>query len=155
MAAPINVCLEEPTESITEWPEEKELWLWLNNEIGGNEDFYPLTIKGAYVLGVIHSIFQSVSFLLATEDIHATYIPAYSVFTSGIDILGRCVSGNSTHLSRGDVKVGFKWLVRSEYGDVPDDHILITTSHFEYTIDMLTALRNCLKNDNTPNWKSN
>ena len=143
MAAPVNVKLREPTESIETWPEEKELWIALNREAKGNPEFYPLTVKGAYVIGVIHSIFQSVSRLLDvdTDEIQITYIPAYGVFSSGVDILGRCVAGNSTHLSRGDVKVGFKWLVKSEYETVPDNHVLIETDNFEYTIDMLTALR--------------
>lgn len=141
MGAPVNVKLRAPTESIETWPEEETQWITLNKEAKGNPEFYPLTIKAAYVVGVIHSICESVSRLLDPNAIQTTYIPAYGVFSSGIDILGRCVAGNSTYSSRGDVKVGFKWLVRSAYESVPDDHVLIKTSNFEYTIDMLTDLR--------------
>jgi hypothetical protein len=142
MGAPINVKLKEPTEAIENWPEEKVQWIALNKESKGNPDFFPLTIKAAYVIGVIHSICKSVSYLLeAPNAIQTTYIPAYGVFASSIDILGRCVAGNSKDYSKKDVEIGFKWLVSSAYETVPVDHILIKTSNLEYTIQMLTSLR--------------
>jgi hypothetical protein len=143
MKAPVNVKLREPTESIETWEEDVAQWMVLNKEVRGNPEFFPLTIKAAYVIGVIHSVCESVSRLLEDQDaLQTTYIPAYGVFASGIDILGRCVGGNCAYKSREDVKVGFKWLVNSMYETVPDDYVLIKTSNHDYTIEMLIALRN-------------
>jgi len=144
MGAPVNVKLRAPTEDVENWQEQAVQWTALNREAGGNPDFFPLTIKAAYVIGVIHDICASVSYLLGVPNARqTTYIPAYGVFASGIEILGRCIRGNFD--IRGnveDIKAGFKWLVSSSYENVPEDYILIkTSSNNEYTIDMLTALR--------------
>ena len=144
MAAPINVKLKEPTEDIGTWPEEKPQWIVLNKEAKGNPEFFPLTIKAAYVIGVIHSICDSVQCLLQSRAKYAvekTYIPAYGVFSSGIDLLGRCVKGESGPTKTG-IWAGFKWLVNSDYENVNNDHILIRTSNQEYSINNLVALRN-------------
>ena len=147
MAAPLNVKHGAPTEEPENWPEQVEQWKTLNREAGGNPDFVPLTIKAGYVIGVIHDICESVSCLLGAPNAReTTYIPAYGVFASGIDLLGRCITRNESP-TRGSTKDGFKWLAFSSdksfqsYENVPDDYILIKTSSYEYTVDMLTALR--------------
>ncbi|MGB3905234.1 MAG: hypothetical protein WBB22_09945 [Anaerolineae bacterium] len=95
MGAPINVKVENPTDAGTNWQAEVPRWRSLNKQIGGNPDFYPLTIKGAHVIGVIHDICESVSCLLRYPNARqTTYIPAYGVFASGVEILGRCIRGN-------------------------------------------------------------
>jgi len=95
MTAPVNVKLETPTVSIPGWDEEAKEWMSLNATVQGNPDFYPLTIKAAYIIGVIHDICESVTHLLAHRCAReTTYIPAYGVFASGIELLGRCVRGN-------------------------------------------------------------
>lgn len=143
MTAPVNVKLNTPTVTIPNWNQEVTDWMSLNAAALGNPDFYPLTIKAAYVIGVVHDTCESVSHLLAHPNAKTTtYIPAYGVFASGIELLGRCVNGNfTTHGSVADLKTGFKWLVSSSYNTVEDSRILITTSSYAYTIEMLAALR--------------
>ena len=60
-SAPVNVKLKNPTEILPEWKDEAESWLTLNREIKGHPNFYPLTIKAAYVVGVIHSLCKSLA----------------------------------------------------------------------------------------------
>jgi len=143
VTAPINVKLRAPTLHIPGWRQEAKEWMDLNEAARGNPDFYPLTVKGAYVIGVEHDICESVSHLLAHKRARTTtYIPAYGVFASGIELLGRCINGNATtHGSVGDLRTGFKWLVSSSRVSVPGTHVLITTTRSSHTIEVLTALR--------------
>ena len=86
MDAPVNVLLEHPTIELDGWDELAEQWIELNTQIGGNPEFYPLTIKGAYVIGIIHQLCEAVSILLEDrERIQKTYLPAFGVFASGIE----------------------------------------------------------------------
>ncbi|MBM3130863.1 MAG: hypothetical protein FJ009_19825 [Chloroflexi bacterium] len=142
--APVNVKLQEPTEIIPEWQEESQRWKNLNEIAGGNPLFFPLTIKAVYVIGIIHDLCESVSFLLRSPNVRqTTYIPAYGVFASGIDIFGRCIRGNDSPArgSTDDIKSGFKWLVSSAYENVPDTQVFIRTSTNQYTIETLVLLR--------------
>ena len=83
--APVNVKLKEPTIKIDGWDEDAQKWLTVNKDVQGNPDFYPLTVKAAYVIGVIHTICQSVSILLSDSQTRLiTYLPAYGVFASGV-----------------------------------------------------------------------
>lgn len=143
MTAPINLKLQTPTVDIPGWEQEAKEWMVLNAAAHGNADFYPLTVKGAYAIGVEHDICESVSHLLAHQRAKTTtYIPAYGVFASGIELLGRCINGNeTTHGSAADLKTGFKWLASSSHDTIPDTHVLITTNGGFHTIEMLTALR--------------
>jgi len=143
MAVPVNVKLQTPTIAIPNWNQEATDWMTLNVAAHGNPDFYPLTVKAAYVIGVEHDICESVSHLLTHPSVKTTtYIPAYGVFASGVEVLGRCITGNSTTRgSSADLKTGFKWLVSSSQDTVPDSHVLITTNSYAYTIEMLAALR--------------
>jgi len=142
MTAPVNVKLQTPTVTISGWNQEATQWMSLNAAVGGNADFYPLTVKAAYVIGVEHDICESVKCLLAHPSAKTmTYIPAYGVFASGVEILGRCINGNCrTRGCVADLKTGFKWLASSSCG-VPDTHVFITTNTYAYTIEMLVALR--------------
>lgn len=141
MAAPVNVRLENPTIPISHW--QADQWITLNREIGGNPEFFPLTIKAAYVIGVIHDICESVTCLLRCQNVpQATYIPAYGVFASGIEVLGRCITGNNTMQNNTkDLKTGFRWLVSSSYETICDNHVLVTTPSSSYTVIMLSSLR--------------
>jgi hypothetical protein len=147
MSAPVNVKLRIPTADVSDWDRQAPQWQDLNEAAHGNRDFFALTIKAAYVIGVIHGICESVSHLLAHPDARiTTYIPAYGVFASGVELLGRCVNGNPTAHSTtpdrtSDLKTGLKWLANTSYPAVPDSHVLITTSRYDYTIEMLAALR--------------
>lgn len=145
MAAPVDVLLRNPTEMVENWNEQAERWLELNNQIRGHPEFFPLTIKGAYVIGIIHQLCESVSLLLANpEKINKTYIPAYGIFASGIELLGRCVRGNQNpHGSSADLRCGFRWLRDSNWAEVNIDNPLITTptNGNNYTIRMLESMR--------------
>jgi hypothetical protein len=143
MAAPINVKLQAPTVDIPGWNQEASEWMNLNATAHGNPGFYPLTVKAAYIVGIEHDLCESVSHLLTHPSVKTTtYIPAYGVFASGVEVLGRCINGNSTtHGNVADLKTGYKWLVSSLYDAVPDTHVLITTNSYAYTIEMLVALR--------------
>lgn len=140
--APINVKLSIPNDP--PWPLElRREWQLLNLEAGGNPNFYPLTVKFIYTLGIIHDICLSVSCLLSVHRIHwsATYLPAYSVFASAIDILGRCIRGNSTtRENTADIKAGLKWLAQLP-PNADDRYELIHTSSRAYSIQDLTTLR--------------
>ncbi len=148
--APVNVKLKEPTIKINGWDEDAQRWLTINNDVQGHPDFYPLTVKAAYVIGVIHTICQSVSILLSDPQTRLfTYLPAYGVFASGIELLGRCINGNSTTKDNSkDISVGFKWLgatffepYKNSYENVPDEIVLIQTKKYMYAISNLVALR--------------
>ena len=140
--APVNVKLKTPTVKLKNWTKEARLWRALNRKAGGSSRLWPLTIKAGYVVGVIHGICQSVSHLLAHPRARQmTYIPAYQVFSSGVEILGRCIRGNSDLWgSVADLKTGFGWLVNSDQLGLQDDTIVVKTSSREYTVSMLTAL---------------
>jgi len=144
MPAPVNVKLEKPTISLPTWQSEANKWLNLNSLVRGNRDFYPLTVKAAYVIGIIHDLCISVSILIKTPNSRqSTYIPAYGIFASGVDLLGRCILGNSSPTARStmNLKTGFKWLASSTYSSIPDTHVLVTTASHQYQIEELVYLR--------------
>lgn len=150
MMAPVNVKLKTPTESIVDWDKQSQQWLSINQDAGGNPDFYPLTVKGSYVIGIIHTICESVSILLRDPNAKVTtYLPAYGVFASSIELLGCCINGNSTTRNNNkDLKTGFKWLgasffedFKDRYEEFPDNIILIQTAAYMYTVPQLVALR--------------
>lgn len=165
MTAPVNVKLKNPTENIDNWDEQAQQWLSVNQDAGGNPDFYPLTIKGAYVMGVIHTVCESVSVLLKDPNAKVTtYLPAYGVFASAIELLGRCINGNSTtRKNTKDLETGFKWLgssffedFKDNYEGFPDHIVLIQTSKYMYRVPQLVALRHLAAHgqatsDKTPN----
>jgi len=148
MPAPVNALLDEPTypaqehrQAREEWERQAEEWRQLNEGVG-NRDFFPLTIKAFYVFGVIHQICQSVSVLLdSSKREYITSIPAYGILASGIEVLGRCITGNpSAHKSENDLRAGLWWLATGSYQDVNGDRVLIETTR-QYSIKDLVALR--------------
>jgi hypothetical protein len=146
MTVPINVRLERPTVSVQNWEQQAQEWIDLNKEVNGNPDFYPLTIKFGYVLGVIHDICECVACLLHEAQFarQTSYIPAYGLFASGIELLGRGVDGEANP-GRSTLRAGLRWLAVPrflQYEQVPENTVLISTSQREYTIDELAHLRN-------------
>jgi hypothetical protein len=136
MAAPVNVVIPLPTIPIDGWPELAQEWSDLNRQANGHPEFYPLTIKAAYVIGVIHDLCMSVGCLMRTPGIpwQITYLAAYGVFASSLDVLGRCIRGNSGYSGSGeDIRTGFKWLVSSAYDTVPNNHDFIDIPRFAVT----------------------
>jgi hypothetical protein len=166
---PINVRLDNPTVIPSNWINQRNEWLALNTRIGGHPGFYPLTIKAWYVLGTIYTISASIehllnyraenlpSFLSNQLNLHSrrrtlsatwqiTYYPAYGLFASSVEILGRCLNGNdTTGRSTRDLTDGFKWLVSPDfnnYNAVPTTNIVVsTTLGGACTIEKLCQLR--------------
>jgi hypothetical protein len=147
MAAPANVTPEQPDTSnwtpdeIAKWNQEAAQWKALNP---GNPDFNPLTVKAGYVIGIIYDICESVSCLLSDSGFarQTSYIPAYGIFASGVEILGRCVKGEPTS-HRSTLRAGFKWLADpTPSSTVSKNRKLVTTSQRAYTIEELEHLRN-------------
>ncbi len=143
--APVNVLLQSPTIPIVGWDIQASQWTQLNRDVGGNPDFYPLTIKAFYIVGIMLGACTSVSILLRDpHSITSTYYPAYAVFASVIDLLGRCLRGNSKPIgTTDDVRAGFQWLAApalDSYLSVPNEHILINTPTC-YSISDLIMLR--------------
>jgi hypothetical protein len=146
---PVNVLLARPdttgwrADDIARWQHEESDWRNLNP---GHPDFYPLTVKAGYVIGVIHDICESVTCLLKSPSFarRTSYIPAYGLFASAIDLLGRCVEGNS-NARRGSIRCGFIWLADPSPCPAIDvtTHTLVTTSGRQqgYSIAELEALR--------------
>ena len=146
MTAPINVRLENPTITVPDWQVQDQEWRDLNKAVNGNPDFYPLTIKFGYVFGVIHDICDSVACLLADRQFakRTSYIPAYGLLASGVELLGRCVDGESNP-RRSTLRAGLRWLADPRfphYEQAPENKVLIGTSQGDYTIEKLAHLRN-------------
>lgn len=147
--APVNVVLQEPTKKVSDWDKQKTAWTNWNNSIGGNCHFYPLTIKAAYVIGIIYDFSKSIDVLLHSPKVswQTTYFPAYSLFAASVELLGRCIRGNETHGEAvKNSRAGFNFLVFNEY-DCQDTKDGARTA-FEtdkkkdgYTIDQLITLR--------------
>lgn len=171
---PVNLKLGDPTAALAAWPDERSEWIALNRVIGGHPLFHPLTIKAAYVVGVVHQLCECVTFLLRApvqsieRQIHpwlgsqparhpwqTTYVPAFSLFGSAVNLLGRCLRGNDDAARRSteDIEAGFKWLHTPRYDPVAIDQAaygyhnvsvrspLINTSAQSYTIEQLVKMR--------------
>ena len=130
---------------------EESSWKNLNINAGGNPDFTAVEIKGFYVIGMLKDIFESVSCLLkALDGWPNKYLPAFGVFASGIDLLGRCLIGNDTDRKSNDnLAVGFYYLI-SPVAIPPlsitlpftNSTIVRRTNHYSYSIADLIAIRN-------------
>ena len=143
MTAPVNVKLENPTIDVNDWKFQAAQWKELNTDLG-NRDFFPLTIKAFYVIGVIYILCQSVDILLKHSNaVNVTFLPAYGVFASGIELLGRCLRGeNKNWQNVNNLKKGYLWLSDcQDKNQHIDKKILIRTSKGSYSIDDLIALR--------------
>jgi len=145
MAAPVNVKLQHPTVHFRHWPAESAKWQDLNAAVGGNPDFCPLTIKAGYVLGVIHDLCESIAILLRSSPNPAiTYLPAYGILTSGVDLLGRCISGERDTGGRSGscIETGFRWIASGDDGKTSPLMIVVETRAARYSVTDLVALRN-------------
>jgi hypothetical protein len=144
MAAPVNVKIKTPSCNVPDWEFQAKKWKTINSDIQGNPDFYPLTIKGMYVIGVIYTICESVSILLShSKAIEVTYLPAFGVFSSAVELLGRCLNGNTnTSNSVKDLQSGYLWLAKYEnHRPLNITDIFLETAKNTFTIEELIALR--------------
>ena len=89
---------------------------------------------------------RSVNILLKDPfDIPSTFYPAYKIFSSVIDLLGRCIWGNAKSIGNTEnILAGFQWLAAPAiilYSKIPQKHILIETSLARYSLSDLIMLR--------------
>lgn len=150
-APPTNVKPGSPTDPPDDWSEQEQEWTEMNRYPirgqTGNPGFYPLTIKFGYVFGIMYSIWQSVACLLENKEFakESSYIPAYGLFASGIELLGRCVAGK-TKVHASALTEGLQWLAKPKYScyqHVLDATVLVytTTKTDGYSIRQLSDLR--------------
>ena len=71
-----------------------------------------------------------------------TYLPAFGVCASGIELLGRCLNGNtSTSGCVCDLTTGLEWLRSSSPQSGAPQSAIAVTSYTRYDIDLLVTLR--------------
>jgi hypothetical protein len=125
-------------------------WLELGKLAKANPEFTAIEIKAFYVVGLIDDICQSVAWLLKAEDAWPEkYLPAFGVFASGVDLLERCITGNSTPRVKENLAVGFYYLarptlqppVKSLPPTEAETTIVVKTNMVEYSVADLVALR--------------
>jgi len=125
-------------------------WIEIGKLAEANPEFTPLELKAFYVVGLIDDICQSVEWLLKAKDAWPDkYLPAFGVFASAVDLLGRCLTGNTTADVQGNLAVGFQYIARP-ISEPPaktlpreeaDKTIVVRTNHAVYTIGSLVDLR--------------
>jgi hypothetical protein len=169
MAAPVNVVIADPSIPVDGWPAQAARWRELNanpeGELHGAAGFYPLTVKAAYVIGVIHGICESVAYLLqvSTSARELTYLPAYGIFASSIELLGRCINGNGT--SQGsirDLRRGFQWVAdpglpwsTMATDAIVEAHVLVRADADDFSVHDLMQLRHFVAHGQaTARWSS-
>jgi hypothetical protein len=140
---PINVKLGSPTVRDSAWASQEQAWLALNRQVSGHPGFSALTIKAAYVIGIVHDICETVDVLIASAlPREVKYVPAYAVFASAVEILGRCIRGNNDFRgSVADLRAGFEWLASSNSHGVAQAQSAVTTATAAYSVGELVALR--------------
>ncbi|MBC8508217.1 MAG: hypothetical protein ISR58_13895 [Anaerolineales bacterium] len=148
--APVNVKLEKPTIELPNWEDEARQWEKLNRAANGNPAFYPLTIKGAYLIGVIYEICACVDLLLKATPVNSVrYLSAYGIFASGVEFLGRCLRGNEgTRGSSDDLEEGYLYMASAVFKNFENQTkesqlrtVLGSVINHGYTIPNLVALR--------------
>ena len=142
---PVNVKLQNPsTIDPSKWTKEVARWTHLNREAGGHPGFFPLTVKAAYVFGVVHDFCFSVEWLLTHPKAYpTTYLPAFGLCAASMELLGRCLRGNQTsRQNTADLKAGFEWLKDSSPARAGiSPNALTATRHYHYDIQQLMDLR--------------
>jgi len=147
MSRAVPVSLANPSAPV----DNSSQWLELGKLANANPEFTALELKAFYVIGLIDDICQSVDWLLKAEDAWPEkYLPAFSVFASGVDLLGRCLTGNWNTGSQENLKVGFHYLAQPSLAP-PEKRLLSTTAKSsivhqtnvtKYTVSDLVDLRN-------------
>jgi len=123
-----------------------------------NAQFTAVEIKAFYVIGLILEICASVDCLLKADipseehpfaypvfRLGGRYLPAFGVFASGIELLGRCLTGNDTAQVNENLRVGFHYLANPNatplLNNIPVNAEVVTTNR-SYTVQDLIDLRN-------------
>jgi hypothetical protein len=143
MTAPRLADVNVPVVQSNKWEQLKQL-------ANAKEIFTPVEIKAYYIIGLVDDICQSVQFLVKADKCWPEkYLPAFSLFASAVDLLGRCLTGNRTLNVNENLRVGFWYLfhptssppLRSldpTNATMPD---LVRTPHLSYSVADLVALR--------------
>jgi hypothetical protein len=88
-------------------------WQQIKTLSRANQVFTPVEIKAYYVIGLIDDICKSVQCLVKADKAWPEkYLPAFSLFASAVDLLGRCLTGNRTLDANENLRVGFWYLAR-------------------------------------------
>ena len=124
------------------------VWYELNRFASSNSEFKAIEIKGLYVIGLLWDICKSVEWLLrATDAWPNKYLPAISLFTSGIDLFGRCLTGNSKD-DQGEISIGLYYLGSPSHQPPPKvsnlkiiSTVVTKTNYHNYTVSELHSLR--------------
>jgi hypothetical protein len=138
--------LQTPTVELSSWENEAILWKQLVLELDCNLNLSSLESKLIYLLGTLLSINESVGCLLIRKDFarQISYVPAYGIYASAIELLGRSVRGEIAH-HKSCLVEGLKWLSNPShpnYLSVSENHPLIQTSQKSYSLSDLRSLRN-------------
>lgn len=144
---PYEVCLPDHIANASDWREQASAWERLGKISGCSFESNPLTLKARYVTGVILASCLCIDDLMKEDYlVEITFYPAYMVFASAVELLGRCINGNTSTKAKNDLKAGFQWLAAPQidtYQSIQENHILIETSpQYPYSIKALVALRN-------------
>lgn len=146
MTKKVPVSLADPSVPV----ENATTWIELNNLAKGNPQFAVVEIKAFYAIGLIDDICQSVDWLLKSQDAWPNkYLPAFALFASGVDLLGRCLTGNKTPDLEANLAIGFHYLAQPNPQPPAknistkdqEEMIVAKTEFFEYTVADLVALR--------------
>src|ERR1700690_1205882 len=129
-----------------DWIDQSPKWLRIARGVISQDSYDPLSIKALYVTGLTLELCKAVNILLAADNTTTnTFYPAYAIFASAIELLGRCLTGNATSGSTtNDLTNGFKWLAKPSLESSPEitaEYILVKTPNFSYRIKDLVALR--------------
>lgn len=142
MAAPRLADVNVPVIQANKWEQLKQL-------ANADEVFTPVEIKAYYIIGLVDDICQSVQCLVkADEGWPEKYLPAFSLFASAVDLLGRCLTGNHTLNVNENLRVGF-WYLFHPTSNPPARNLnpanatttLVRTSLLSYSVADLVALR--------------
>lgn len=141
----------EPPISLAHYPTmlNEQDWLHLYGELNSVVAWRALDIKAFYVFGVIHNYCESVEWLLKFPDPGTpnpwpvTYLPAFSLCASGIELLGRCLRGDDRHsgTSGANLREGFGWLAQSRPNNASRPGVVAVTNYAEYEVNALVHLR--------------
>jgi hypothetical protein len=152
----VPVCLKDPYIPVYN----ADRWLALSKLAEVNPEFTAVEIKSFYMIGLIVEICASVDCLLKANNLSeknhplavqifnagGRYLPAFGVLASGVELLGRCLTGNKTAQTNENLNVGFYYLVKPSSNplrsSIPEKTVVVTTEHFSYTIEHLISLRN-------------
>jgi len=115
-----------------------------------------LDIKVLYVIGLLSDICDAVTCLLKQNSYQQYYLPAFGVFSSGVELLGRCLTGWVEDTQGTTLQMGFYYLakpsndaIRKTNLEEIENTVVVTSNQpvgknnsGQYTVRHLICLRN-------------